>query len=629
MNSIEAAIAAFESRELGEETSYRKIAAKYGVDRSTLSRRHQQSQRTKHTKDLSQRALNPQQEEELVVYIEGLTRKGLPPTREMIINFASQVAHRQLSEAWVTRFINRHSIDLASHWTTGIDAVRHYADSGYKYKLYFDLLHQKIVEHEVEQENTYNMDKKGFMIGVLGRTKRVFSKQTWIEKGVRAPIQDGNREWITVLASVCADGSALPPTLIYQAKNGAIRDTWVEGITSGEHPVHVVSSPSGWTNNDIGLSWIKQVFDQYTKEKCRRSYRLLILDGHGSHVTMDFIEYCHQNRILLAIFPPHSTHTLQSLDVVMFKPLSSAYTSELAHHQQHSLGYLPIKKGDFFPLFWSAWITPFKKETILKSFEATGIWPMNANVILQRFSSTSAEAIRGQTDASRLSLSDWYHIERLMRSAIQDRASNEAKQLSTSLHHLQVQNDLLRHENKGLKAALSTKKKRKKHGKVLPLGHSGESHGGAVLYSPRTVQRARDRALATQREEEKEHLQKLQRKKQREDNKYLKQLQLKEKREERERLKVVREKERAEKAKRLAHARREKQDQRDAANTAKALQLSQRDNQTTSQRRPAKKRSKRRAVAAAGGDAAAPAPRAPSPPTTSRGRPINLPSKFR
>jgi hypothetical protein len=89
------------------------------------------------------------------------------------------------------------------------------------------------------------MDKKGFMIGVLGRSKRVFSKNTWVKKRVRAPTQDGNREWITVLACICADGSALPPSLIYQAKSEAIRDTWVEDITSGVHSVHVTSSPSG------------------------------------------------------------------------------------------------------------------------------------------------------------------------------------------------------------------------------------------------------------------------------------------------------------------------------------------------------------------------------------------------
>jgi hypothetical protein len=137
------------------------------------------------------------------------------------------------------------------------------------------------------------MDEKGFMIGILGRTKRVFSKSVWVKKGVRAPIQDGNREWITVLACVCADGLALLPSIIYQAKNRAIRDTWVAAIESGEHSVHVSSSPSGWTNNDIGLSWLRDVFDRYIKEKCRRLYRLLILDGYGSYITMDFIEYCY------------------------------------------------------------------------------------------------------------------------------------------------------------------------------------------------------------------------------------------------------------------------------------------------------------------------------------------------
>jgi hypothetical protein len=225
MDPIEAAIAAIESRELGDETSYSKVAAIYGVSRSTLSRRHHGSQHPKEVKDFNQQALSPQQECELVIYIEKLTEQGLPPTREMIINFASQVAHRQVSETWVTRFINRHSIHLISRWSTGINSVRHQADSGYKYKLYFDLLHHKIEEYKILQSNTYDMDEKGFMISVLGRSKRVFSKNSWVKKSVRAPTQDGNREWITVLACIYADRSALPPSLIYQAKSGAIRDT--------------------------------------------------------------------------------------------------------------------------------------------------------------------------------------------------------------------------------------------------------------------------------------------------------------------------------------------------------------------------------------------------------------------
>jgi hypothetical protein len=73
----------------------------------------------------------------------------------------------------------------------------------------------------------------------------------------------------------------------------------------------------------------------------------LILDGHGSHVTMDFINYCDQNKILLAILPPHSTHTLQPLDVVIFKPLSTAYSKELTTHLHNGQGLTPSRRETF------------------------------------------------------------------------------------------------------------------------------------------------------------------------------------------------------------------------------------------------------------------------------------------
>ena len=169
-------------------------------------------------------------------------------------------------------------------------------------------------------------------------------------------LQDGNREWVTLLSTVCADGSALPPAIIFQSANNTLQDLWVADVKAGKHNVHISSSPSGWTNNDVGLAWLEQVFDRYTKEKARRgrSWRLLIVDGHGSHLTQDFFDYCEAHRIILAVFPPHSTHTLQPLDVVMFKPLSDAYTLSLTNHLQESLGLLPVKKGDFFLLFWSS-----------------------------------------------------------------------------------------------------------------------------------------------------------------------------------------------------------------------------------------------------------------------------------
>jgi hypothetical protein len=80
MDPIQEAIEYLESREAGDKSSYRKVAKMFGVDRTTLSRRHRGVQRSHRTQAQHQLVLSPQQEEELVKYIERCTRNGLPPT---------------------------------------------------------------------------------------------------------------------------------------------------------------------------------------------------------------------------------------------------------------------------------------------------------------------------------------------------------------------------------------------------------------------------------------------------------------------------------------------------------------------------------------------------------------------
>jgi predicted HicB family RNase H-like nuclease len=112
MDAINAAIEAIELREPDASFSYRAVAKQFGVDRTTLSQRHRGAQQTVAAKHEEQQLLNPQQEAELVVYIERCTERGLPPTREMVQNFASAVAKWEASDAWVTRFLHCHYVDL-------------------------------------------------------------------------------------------------------------------------------------------------------------------------------------------------------------------------------------------------------------------------------------------------------------------------------------------------------------------------------------------------------------------------------------------------------------------------------------------------------------------------------------
>jgi hypothetical protein len=158
LEPIEAALAAIESLDPRENINYTQIAKSYSVVRSTLTQRHQRISSSRDTKAQNQQALHPQQEQELLRYIERLTSQGLPPTRPMIRRFASDITKKEVGVRWVDRFIARHEVDLISRWATGIGRPRHQADSISKYTLYFSLLHEKMSKYDVKARNTYNMD---------------------------------------------------------------------------------------------------------------------------------------------------------------------------------------------------------------------------------------------------------------------------------------------------------------------------------------------------------------------------------------------------------------------------------------------------------------------------------------
>ncbi|KAF2733216.1 hypothetical protein EJ04DRAFT_495753, partial [Polyplosphaeria fusca] len=101
---LEEALAECNTFASGDKIPWTKIAERHGVVRSTLTRTWRGETRSREEQAIAQQKLTPQQEEELVTYIEELTARHIPPTREMIANFASAVAQEPVSESWVTRF---------------------------------------------------------------------------------------------------------------------------------------------------------------------------------------------------------------------------------------------------------------------------------------------------------------------------------------------------------------------------------------------------------------------------------------------------------------------------------------------------------------------------------------------
>jgi hypothetical protein len=342
------------------------------------------------------------------------------------------------------------------------------------------------------------------------------------------------------------------------------------------------------------------VFDRYTKPKARLQYRLLIVDGHGSHLTQEFLEYCHQKRIILAVLPPHSTQTLQPLDVVCFKPLSSNYTCELDNHLQQSQGLAPLSKGDFFALFWPAWVNTFEKKLILKAFTATGISPVNADVILNRFRHTSPEGLLSVSSSSTAySAEDWLKACTTLQAEVRDSRSVGARKLGQTIHHLSSQVEILQVELDALRKKLyQDRKRRKQPSRQLDLQQHQEYHGGAMMWSPRAFREARARMAVEERERQEEELKKAEMKELTAANKLYQDKIAEEKREQRAREKEAREKAKAEERAAIESRKAARQQAKADRDAAKALKLSQRGNCRTSKAPAVKQKPARRAVGA-------------------------------
>ncbi|KAL1995986.1 hypothetical protein VTN49DRAFT_521 [Thermomyces lanuginosus] len=370
-----------------------------------------------------------------------------------------------------------------------MDQARHKADSAKKYEHYFDLMGRKMEEYKIKPWLMYNMDERGFLIGVLTKTKRIFSRRLYEKGELKHIIQDGNREWVTVIACVCADGTPLDPGLIYQSTSGKIMDTWVEDFDPNVHKIFLTASPTGWTNDEIGYKWLVEVFDRQTKKEARSSYRLLILDGHGSHLTMNFMDFCLQNKILVAVSPPHSTHTLQPLDVSVFRPLASAYNNELMDFMKKSQGLTSIKKTDFLNLFYTAWKTSVTAENIRSGFEACGLNPFNPDRVIERFRARS-ESLASSNDSSDFNPEDWKGMRELLYQIVKDTGDKRVKKLVRGIHNMSVEVSTLRLENRGLRESLERQRRQKQRGKPLDFGDSDAEGSHGQFNSPSKLGRA-------------------------------------------------------------------------------------------------------------------------------------------
>jgi hypothetical protein len=607
-----------------------ETARMFNVERSVLSK-HFRGKRVSVAKaNETKQLLTNKQELVLVKEIQRLCDCCLPPTLAMVALWASCVCGKQPGKNWSADFKARHKDVLDCRYLNTIDLSRHKADSAASHRQYFSTLRQKIDQYSIQPHNCYNMDEKGFLIGHLQKVKRVFPRALMRQQKLLGAGQDSSKEWITLIATICADGSSLAPALIYKAVSGDLQDSWLRDYDPQEHPCWFASSPNGWTSNELALSWLQSLFDKQTAGKAGRDWRLLILDGHGSHCTLSFLERCRNHKILVAVFPPHSTHRLQPLDVSLFGPLATHYSQELDAHSRLSQSIASVTKRDFFKNFYAAFEKAFTEANVKSGWRRTGIEPFDSNQVLKIFDEQRGD----HPEASQVELVPSRHssscldtpsaqrtIRRIVNEAVAERDAETAKiirKLGGACITLSAKLRLAEDREKDYAEALNGEKKKRKRGQLFTEELRADEGIGALFFSPSKIRRARELQDAKEAAKERETLEKVSRAEARAAAKVQKEVEAQRKREERAA--------RAE-ARKAEHALKEDQREqaREAKKARKQLQLESTARRKRHRCRPAKQKSSSTAASTA---VELTEEMVPIRPRSRRGRTIKKPARF-
>lgn len=215
-----------------ERESERALARRFGVSHDTL-RRHANGGVSMSAFNASKQKLTPAEEHVLVDHICQSADRGFPMIHKAVVAHANAIIGARNGEPidpegnWIDRFLQRHRDELQTHWSRPLDTQRARSLNPAAVSGWFDLVKEFIADPEIRKEDVYGMDESGFPLGDQGRERVIGRAGTKVQHKQGG----GDKENVTVIVTICGDGTTLKPTIIMKGKN--IQKKWGENNVSG------------------------------------------------------------------------------------------------------------------------------------------------------------------------------------------------------------------------------------------------------------------------------------------------------------------------------------------------------------------------------------------------------------
>ena len=360
----------------GEFEDVAKCARVFNLNRRNLANRINGGE-SKSTRRATNQRLNAAQELALFSYIRRLDDQCMSPDPTLIKAAANFIIQEDdglaepLGDNWWTRFHKRHRSKLFMRRRRPLAAARKDAFDVEDLQDFYRKLKKAIDSHGIQQADMWNMDETGFRIGV-GKSKMVIS----FDKKKRNYMADpDNRDYCTAVETISAIGVVIPPLIILKATHILLK--WSQNNL--DERCQLGATESGYSNDDLALDWLQHFIDSTRKARVGR-YILLIVDGFGSHMTLQFFRLATASNIILFKLPAHSTHITQPLDVGCFQPYKAAHGNAIERAVRN--GDSRYNRLTFLSALQEIRDSVFIRGTIRNAWRRCGISPFNPDVVL-------------------------------------------------------------------------------------------------------------------------------------------------------------------------------------------------------------------------------------------------------
>lgn len=369
--------AALQDLESGALSSLRQAAVTYDIDYSTLSRRRrgQQSRVEAHAQE---QKLTPELEALLASWLIDAERAGHAFNHAQLRDIVKIIdtaagGDGTVGKHWIKKFLKRHP---EIHTKKGVSIANQRVHELYSSRIlqWFAYLLSLLHVYNIKCANIFNMDETGNALGpctnqtIIGSSK---SKRAYVAR-------PEDREWVSVIECIGATGTILTPLVIFKGKH--VQHQWF--IPDQTPDWLYTCTDNAFSTNDVGLQWLRDIFIPQTAKGVEEGeYRLLLLDGHSSHVSTEFMYECFKNKIIPYYLIAHASHILQPLDLAIFSSLKATYRAAVNFHSQLD-DTAPVKKQQFLNYYRDARDNALSLRNIRAGFRAAGIVPFNPQKIL-------------------------------------------------------------------------------------------------------------------------------------------------------------------------------------------------------------------------------------------------------